>query len=339
MAQTLGFGDLQNQGQQDPNQQQGQQPQGGQQQSSAPSQTPGAGQQGTVAGQTGGGGAGGQGGVSSGAPGSQYKPQAYSQQTQGTGFVNLQQYLNANNPSQLQNAVVSNLGSQNQSALGGVQAAQQQFQQGLQANQANTMANQGLVQNVLNNPTAYSSATGANPQAGIPAGNAPAGTTPTSPNLAQGSQFSQLIGGQYAGPTGLVGADQLTAQGTSAAQQAANLQSASGRTSILQGLMANPNYTQGQAALDSALLGQGNQSSLNQVANQGRQLQQMISQANTGAAAQGQEAQSNAQEFGQQVQGQLTNTVQGQLANLQNQAANVQQQRTSQYNQMLSDLQ
>src|SRR5271165_907944 len=312
MAQTIGFGDLIDPSQQNQNQQGQQQ---GQQQSSAPSQTPSAGQQGSVAqsgGQTGSGTTTTGGGTSGAQAGSQYKPQAYSQQTQGTGFVNLQQYLNANNPSQLQGAVASNLNQQNQNTLGTLQGSQQQFQQGLQANQANTMANQGLVQNVLNNPTGYSAATGANPQVGTPAGNAPAsGAGNAAPNLAQGSQFTQLIGGQYAGPTALTGADQLTAQGVAAGQQAQNLQSAAGRTSILQGLMANPNYTQGQAALDTALLGQGNQSTLNQASNQGRQLQQLISQANAGATARGQEAQSNAQQFGQQVQGQLTNTVQG----------------------------
>jgi len=103
--------------------------------------------------------------------------------------------------------------------------------------------------------------------------------------------------------------------------------------------MANPNYTQGQAALDTAILGSGNQSAINQAANQARGLQGIINQATAGAAAQGQEAQSNAQQFGQQVQGQLTSQVQSQLANLQNQAAQTQQQRTQQYNKMLSDLQ
>jgi hypothetical protein len=343
MAQTVGFGDLVDPSQQNQNQQNGQQ--NGQQQSSSQNQAPGAGQQGnaqagaTGAGQgptSGGGAANGSGSQSLG----QYKPQNYSQQNQGTGFVNLQSYLNANNPSQLQGAVANNINSQNQQTQGNLLGQQSTFQQGLQANQANTMANQGLVQNVLANPTGYSTATGANTagvgQSGVNAPTATAGGA--APNLTQGTQFSNLINGQYQGPTGLANASQLQGQGAAAAQTAVNMGSAGGRTSILQQLMANPNYSQGMAGLDTALLGQGNQTALNTAANQSRQLNNQINQAVTGAQAQGAEAQSNAQQFAAQTQGQLGTQLQQTQAGLTNQAAQAQNSNNSQFAQLQSAL-
>ncbi len=339
MAQTIGFGDIIDPSQQNQQGQQGQQQQqGGQQQSSSQNQAPGAGQQGTA--QAGATGAGQGPSAPSGGQGSQnlgqYKPQAYSQQNQGTGFVNLQSYLNANNPSQLQGAVAQNINQQNQNTQGQLLGQQSAFQQGLQANQANTMANQGLVQNVLANPTGYTNANGSNVagvgQSGVNAPTAQA-NAPT-PNLTQGTQFSNLINGQYQGPTGLANANQLSAQGGAAAQTAANMGSAGGRTSILQQLMANPNYTQGDSALDASLLGQGNQTALNTAANQSRGLQSQINQAISGAQAQGAEAQSNAQQFAAQTQGQLGTQLQNQQAALTNQAAQAQNSNNSQFAQL-----
>lgn len=332
MAQTIGFGDLQDQ--------QNQQNQN-QQQSGQPTTTPGAGQAGSTGGasssQAGPQAASGPQGGGSGAQNlNQYKPAAYSQQTQGSGYTNLQKLLQANNPSQLQNAVSSNIESQNQSALGNLNQSQQQFAQGTQANQANTAQNQQMIQQILANPTQFTNlnnaSTGAQ-QAATGAGI----QAPTAQNQAQGNLFSQLMGGQYQGPMALENQAQLSAQAQSAAQQAQNLTTAAGRQGVLQNLIQSPNYTTGQQSLDAALLGQGNPQGLTQARTQALGLQNMVGQAAAAANAQGQEQASNAQQFGAQTQNQFGQTVGNLNTQLQQQAAAAQGQRNTQYQQLLSD--
>lgn len=345
MAQTIGFGDLDDQENQ--NQQNGQQNQQGGQPTAAPTTTPGAGQQGSVSG-AGGNGAGGPAGTQQGkAPGAgnpatgaalgqMARPATYNQQNQGTGFQNLQNYVQANNPSQLQNTVASGLENQNQTVLNNLGQSEQQFAQGTAQNQANTNANQQVVQQILANPTAF---TNLNGMPSNVAAAATAGGTPTQANVQNGNLFSQLMGGQYQGPAGLANAADLQGQAQNAQQSAAGLGTPGGRQAVLQQLLGSPSYNTGEQQFDSALLGQGNNANLTQAATQARALNPLVNQGVTGAAAQGTEQANAAKQFGQQTQGQFGQAVTNLNNTIQQNVASAQNSQNAAYQQLVTDAQ
>ncbi len=336
MAQTIGFNDLN-----DPENQNNQQNQQG-------SNTPAAGQSGNLTGGTGAAAGGTQNntgqssGVSAGSAPSGgnaptvARPATYNQQNQGTGFQNLQNYVQANNPSQLQQTIAQGLQNQNQSVLNNLGTAQQQFGQQQSAAQANTNANQQAIQSVLSNPAAFT-----NPQTNVPTGSGTttpsSGTTPSQSNLAQGNLFGQLMSGQYNGPTALNNLQGLQGQAQAAQQSAQGLQTAGGRQAVLQQILGSPGYNTGEQQLDAALLGQGSSPALNAAATQANALGSIVGQAGAAAAAQGQEQQNAAQQFGAQTQGQFGNTVQNLNAQLQQQAGAAQGNQNAAYQQLLTD--
>lgn len=333
MAQTIGFGDLNDQ--QNQNQQNQQQNQG----SSGPNTTPGAGQAGSVSGAGAGGSQGAQGGqpgagnpATGAALGQMARPATYNQQNQGTGFQNLQNYVQANNPSQLQNTVASGLENQNQAVLGNLGQAQQQFATQTQQNQANTNANQQVIQQILSNPSAFTNMSGA-------PGNvaSAAGAAPGQAQLQQGNQFSQLLGGGYQGPTGLGNAAALQGQAQQAQQSAGGLSTAGGRQAVLQQILGTPQYNTGEQQFDAALLGQGNNANLNQAATQANALTPMVNQAINAAQAQGTEQANAAKQFGAQAQGQLGTTVTNLNNQIQQNVANAQNSQNAAYQQLLTD--
>ena len=334
MAQTVGFDDLDDQENQ--NNQQNQQG----------SNTPGAGQSGNISGGTGAaaGGNSNTTGQSSGlpagasAPGGNAAPATYNKQNQGTGFTNLQSYIGANNPSQLQQTIAQGLENQNQNVMSNLGTAQQQFGQQQQAASANTNANQQAIQAVLSNPAAFTNVTG------VPAGTAAAAQQaaggaagPSQANLAQGSLFSQLLGGQYTGPTALANQQDLQGQAAAAQQTAQGLTSPGGRQAVLQQILGNPNYNTGEQNFDASLLGQGSSPALNTAASQANALQSIIGQAGASAQAQGQEQQNIAQQMGTQTQGQFGQVVGNLNAQLQQQAGAAQGNQNAAYQQLLSD--
>jgi len=338
MAQTIGFGDLNDQ--QNQNQQNNQQNQG----SNGPNTTPGAGQAGSVTNA-----GAGAAGPATGAQGAQpsagnpatgaalaqmARPATYNQQNQGTGFQNLQNYVQANNPSQLQQTVATGLENQNQSVLNNLGQSQQQFAEGTQQNQANTNANQQTIQQILSNPTAFTSPAGG----AVPNTTGTAGTAgPTQAQVQQGNTFSQLLGGQYQGPTSLANASQLQGQAQQAQQNAAGLSTAGGRQAVLQQLLGSPTYNSGEQKFDASLLGQGNSQALNTAAAQANALNPMVNQAVAGAQAQGTEQANAAQQFGQQTQGQFGQAVTNLNNQLSQQAANAQSTQNAAYQQLLTD--
>lgn len=338
MAQTIGFGDLNDQ--QNQNQQNNQQNQG----SNGPNTTPGAGQAGSVTNA----GAGAPG-PTTGAQGAQpaagnpatgaalaqmARPATYNQQNQGTGFQNLQNYVKANNPSQLQQTVATGLENQNQAVLNNLGQSQQQFAEGTQQNQANTNANQQTIQQILANPTAFTSPAGG----AVPNTTGAAGTAgPTQAQTQQGNQFSQLMSGQYQGPTALANASQLQGQAQQAQQNTAGLSTAGGRQAVLQQLLGSPTYNSGEQKFDAALLGQGNSQALNTASAQANALNPMVNQAIAGAQAQGTEQTNAAQQFGQQTQGQFGTAVTNLNNQLSQQAASAQSAQNTAYQQLLTD--
>lgn len=240
---------------------------------------------------------------------------------QGSGYTNIAKIINANQGNQLGSAIGNNIQQTATSAQQNLQNAQGQFNQQTQSNQANTQQNQQLAQNVLNDPTQY-----------VNQSNNPA-------NSQAGSQFQNLLSGQYQGPTALANASSIQNQAANAAQEGQALGTSGGRIALLQQTIGNPQYTQGQAGLDSLLLGQSNSPALQQAKQQALALQGQVNTGIAGAAAQGQQQQAQSQQFGQALQGQLGNQITSQTQAIQNQATQAQQANNAQYQQALSDLQ
>jgi hypothetical protein len=251
----------------------------------------------------------------------QYNPN----KQQGSGYTNIQQFVNANKGNQLGSAIGNNIQNTETSAQSNLANAQNQFQQQTQANQANTQGNQQLAQNVLADPTAYANI---------------AGATQNSPTNAQaGQQFQSLLSGQYQGPTALTNASQLQNQAANVAQMGQALSSSGGQQGLLQQLVGNPQYTQGESGLDTLLLGQSNSPALQAAKRNALTLQGQTNSAITGAAAQGQQNTAQAQQFGTALQNQLGQTVTNENNQLQQAATNDQNQRNQQYQSALADLQ
>jgi hypothetical protein len=336
--QTIGFGDLEDESQQNQN---------NTQQNQEPTQTPGAGQSGSVGNSSNQAGPANSTAQNSGqsagtAPqgggtATSARPATYNQTNQGTGFTNFQSYLNNNNPSQLQNAVAGNLEGQNQSVLNNLGQAQTQFGQQQSQNQANTNANQQAIQSVLSNPDAFTAVSGTPSAVTTAAQQQAGGTAPTAANLATGNQFSNLLGGQYQGPTALAGQQGLVNQAGAAQQQAQGLQTAAGRQAVLQQMIGAPGYNQGEQQMDAALLGQGSNPQLQAAARQAQGLGGIVQQAGAGATAQGQEQQNASQQFGTQTQGQLGSTLTNLNNTLQQNAATQQAGQNAAYQQLLTD--
>lgn len=240
---------------------------------------------------------------------------------QGSGYTNIQKVLNANQGNQLSSAVGNNLQNTETSAQSNLANSQNQFNQQTQANQANTQGNQQLAQNVLADPSSYTN------QSNNPA------------NAQQGSQFTNLLSGQYQGPTSLNNATNIQNQAANVAQQGQALGTSGGRIGLLQQMVGNPQYTSGDANLDSLLLGQSSSPQLQQAKQQALTLQGQVGNAVTGAAAQGQQQQAQAQQFGKALQGQLGSDITSQTAAIQNQATQNQTANNAQYQKAISDLQ
>jgi hypothetical protein len=103
------------------------------------------------------------------------------------------------------------------------------------------------------------------------------------------------------------------------------LNSAGGRTGLLQQFVGNPQYNQGEQSLDSVLLGQSKAPQLAAAKQQALQLQGQTNNAIAGAQATGQQQTQQSQQFGQALQNQFGQQVAGINSGLQQQAAAAQQ--------------
>lgn len=242
-------------------------------------------------------------------------------QQKGSGYTNIQKVLQANQGNQLGSAIGNNIQQVGSSAQDNLKNAQNQFQQGTQANQFNTQQNQQLAQDVLADPTKYNT------------------QDQTNPNAQNGSQFQTLLSGQYQGPQGLANSSELQNQAQNVAQMGQALGTSGGRIGLLQQMVGNPQYTAGQSNLDNLLLGQSTDPALQAAKRQALTLQGKVGSAIQGANAQGQQASNQAQQFGQALQGQFGNTVNQENSSLQNQAIQAQQGRDADYKQALANLQ
>lgn len=254
----------------------------------------------------------------------QYKPAAYNQQKQGTGYTNIGRIVQANKSNQLGQAVGSNIQQAGQQTQANIQQAGQQFGQQAQANQADTAQNQQLIQDVLANPAAYAGATDQN--------NAQSN---------QGTLFTQLMSGKYAGPTQLQNDAQLQAQVQGTQQLGQALGSSSGQIGLLQRLVGGQGagYTSGQQNLDQLLLGQTGGNAIGQARRSVLGLGNQLGTVETGAQATGQEQAAKAQQLGQNIQQQVGQNISAQDTALQAQATQAQTAKDAAYQKMITDLQ
>lgn len=221
--------------------------------------------------------------------------QQKQQQNKGTGFTNINSILDANQGAgqRIGSTIGNNLNKQAQDVRSGIQAGQNQFQQ--QKNQAagqarsNIQAGQDLTKQAGENDEAYQA------------------------RVAQGNRDYAAIGNnlrnaEYSGPMGIQGVDKLQAQGANATSQGRMASNAQGQSELLKSMVAGPGqYTRGQNALDSLLLGQQGQGAIQQ----GRRATQGLQQ-------QAQNAATNAQTQAQGLKSGLANDRDDTLAALQN---------------------
>lgn len=183
----------------------------------------------------------------------------------GTGFTNISSIVAANQGGQLGQAVQSSLQGQQAKTAQDIQAAQQQFQIGLQ--QAGTST---LDQATLN-------------------------TLATNPSALTDAQIQQIqnLKTSYAGPTSLAGAPQLAANVQNIVNTGSNLGSLGARQAALQQIVGSPAYGQQASALDATLLGLTGGQNLKNIAQGAAQLQNQLTQATNLASQQAQQQQAN----------------------------------------------
>lgn len=217
---------------------------------------------------------------------------------QGTGYLNLNTLMNANQGNKLGSTVAGGIEQTGQQASNALQQGQQTFNQQSQANALGTQAQQQYVQNTLGN-------------LGI-GGNGQPNANPTNvqgPSASDIANFQQYEQGQYAGPTNIANISSIQNQAQNAQQQGQQTSTSGGRQALLQQYAANPGtaYNQGEQSLDTTLLGATGGNQLNQARQAVSGLTNQVNSAQAQAQQQAAQLQNQAQGFGQAVTGQVTN--------------------------------
>lgn len=243
-------------------------------------------------------------------------------QNRGTGFTNIDRILGANQGAgqKIGQSLGASLTGQANTVKAGVEGAQNTFNTGY--NQANNAAEGSInaaqsyarqagetdqqyadrigggsaIPNTLNNGVVSGgsltadTSSGSNSSTATPNTNTSATNTAT-PNYQQIGQ--NLTNAAYNGPTGLTNSDQLTQQAANVAALGNLANTQGGQSQLLSSFVAKPgNYSQGQNALDSLLLGQGGQQYVQQGGAATRQVGQLANQASLNATNQANAAQS-----------------------------------------------
>ena len=218
---------------------------------------------------------------------------------QGTGFVNYNDILNANQGAGQ---------AEGQAVAAGLQSQGNAVNQNLQGQQSayNTAA-QGA-QNQFNNQTQYASQLAA-------ASQSPDSTAVNSVTPGTGAQnVSQLQAVNYTGPTSLKDVTGLQSQAQAASQAGASANSTGGQQQLLKQYVGGQGYTQGENQFDQALLSKYGRGAVNTAA---KNLTGLNQQANTAASnAQTQAQQAAAQDTS--AKNQYISQIQGGQQSLQN---------------------
>lgn len=205
----------------------------------------------------------------------------------GSGFVNLQSILNANQNNKLGQTVARGVNN----SVNGIQN-----QIGQSVNNFNTQANSNLLNNNTNNTMVNTDIN-----------NALQGNAASANDV---SNFKTLEAGGYNGPTGLSNTAQLQGEAAQGQQLASNVSTPGGQQALLQTYVGNgsPNYGQGQQKLDTLLLGanSGNsQAQLKSAAASAGKLGNSVTNATNSAQALGQSIASQNQAYGQNLNNNL----------------------------------
>jgi len=158
-------------------------------------------------------------------------------QQKGTGFTNLQKYLQANKDNRLGQTISQGIGQAAQQARSGLQQAQSQF------------ASQ------LESPDILGSEASKTARTNILTGLSQSAT----PSVSQQDidQFTKFREGSYTGPQGLSNIDTLINRAGQAEQLGRAVGREEGRGQLLQQFVGGPQYTSGQRTFDTSLLGGG----------------------------------------------------------------------------------
>lgn len=229
---------------------------------------------------------------------------------QGSGFVNLQKVMQANQNNGLGQAVTGGLQKQVQQGQQNLNQSQQQFQQASQAgNVAFNTDDQARIQKVLNDP---SSATADDYAA-----------------------FDKYRTQNYTGPTGLQNSDQLRSQAAQLQALAQLSGSQGGRETLLQRFVGGPGYNSGEKNLDAALLGSSANTGLRDQAKQAGVLQRLVGQSQAQATAQGTNLTNAADTQKQNLINQLSGAETGAETDYNNRLAGQQQSESADYSRLL----
>lgn len=170
----------------------------------------------------------------------------------GSGFVNLQKVIGANQNNKLGSTVAGGITGAAQKTNQGLANAKQDFQQKTQANQVggaeSVAARDNTINKIVNFPV---NTTGQGP-------NAQATTTPVQSPItdADADQFVKFQSGTYEGPTGLANFEDLAQQALRTQQLGDATRSGGGIQNLLRQYVGKGAYTQGQQGLDRLILGQ-----------------------------------------------------------------------------------
>ena len=229
---------------------------------------------------------------------------------QGSGFVNLQNIINANQNNNLGNTVSSDLNNYANQTQSGIQNAQNTFNTDANQYNYNTSQNQATAQNDVNSILNSSS--------------------PTVSAQVQ-TDYSTWLNPTYGGPNSLTDVNAGLGNQVSDVNSLAN----GGNNALLQRFVGGANYTAGDQNLDNVLLNATGGPQVQNAENNARNVQNQYNQANNAAQNQAQTIQQQNQAFSGQLLGDLGSNFQNIYGNAQNQAGTD----TSQENQLIKDVQ
>jgi len=203
----------------------------------------------------------------------------------GSGFTNLNRYLQANKANRLGATVAGGIQQAGQAAAGALNQAGQQFQQGAQAEKQRLGEQGQFVSNTLGGDVSKVGESDVN-------------------------RFQNILGAESKGPTGIQNANELRSKAESAQNLGKAGGSEQGRFGLLQKFVGQGRpYQLGQQRLDQTLLGQTGQQQLRQASAANRGLVNNVNQQVTAAQAQGQELQGQAKQLAESAKGQLGQSI------------------------------
>lgn len=245
----------------------------------------------------------------------------------GSGFVNIQNILNANRNNQLGNTVGSGIQNVSKGVNTGLQNSQQQFQEQSQAGTVGSAADIQARNDILHRISGYQAPGSASNNGTVNAGgnasfneaapmslseqnSAVQGAPPASePSLVSDqdvSNFGKYQAGQYTGPQGLNDLTGLQSSAQKAQEYGQNTNTVGGQQNLLQNFVAKrPGYDRGKSALDALILGQTGQDQLQQAKQSTFGLVDKVNQAGNSASETAGQDTELSKKFGQETKDML----------------------------------